>query len=122
MSAEPHANTGSRARDHLANERTYLAWVRTAIGALALGIAVERFGTDNAATGPDAEVEWNGVRLYALLLVAGAVAVLAMATRRYFAVARDLDDGIFRVDRNSPYVILAGTAALALLSVGLFLV
>jgi uncharacterized membrane protein YidH (DUF202 family) len=45
-------NVGSRARDHLANERTYLAWVRTALGGIALGIALERFGRD----GSDASV------------------------------------------------------------------
>ncbi|KAI4844989.1 hypothetical protein E4T44_05881 [Aureobasidium sp. EXF-8845] len=36
-------NTGSTARDHLASERTYLAWMRTGLGFLALGIGVERF-------------------------------------------------------------------------------
>ncbi|MFW2381923.1 MAG: YidH family protein [Acidimicrobiales bacterium] len=111
MSADDHANTGSRARDHLANERTYLAWVRTALGGLALGIAVERFGTDGAG---------NAVHFYATLLVISAVVLLALATRRYFIVARDLDDGRFRVDRRSPYVILIGTGVLALLSLVLF--
>jgi putative membrane protein len=113
VSADEHANTGSRARDHLANERTYLAWVRTALGGLALGIAVERFGTDGAG---------NAVHFYATVLVLAAVALLAIATRRYFAVARDLDDGRFQVDRRSPYVILIGTAVLAVLSLVLFIV
>ena len=36
-------NTGSTARDHLAKERTYLAWTRTSLGLIALGIGVERF-------------------------------------------------------------------------------
>lgn len=36
-------NTGSVARDHLASERTFLAWLRTGLGFVALGIAVERF-------------------------------------------------------------------------------
>jgi uncharacterized membrane protein YidH (DUF202 family) len=36
-------NTGSVARDHLASERTYLAWIRTGLGFVALGIAIERF-------------------------------------------------------------------------------
>lgn len=30
-------NNGSTARDHLANERTYLAWVRTALGLVRCG-------------------------------------------------------------------------------------
>ena len=38
-----YKNTGSTARDHLASERTFLAWIRTGLGFIALGIAVERF-------------------------------------------------------------------------------
>ncbi|KAK8070894.1 hypothetical protein PG997_011097 [Apiospora hydei] len=38
-----YKNTGSVARDHLASERTFLAWMRTGLGFVALGIAVERF-------------------------------------------------------------------------------
>ncbi|ORY31187.1 hypothetical protein BCR33DRAFT_724113 [Rhizoclosmatium globosum] len=37
-------NTGSTARDHLANERTFLAWSRTGLGFVGLGIALETFG------------------------------------------------------------------------------
>lgn len=38
-----YKNTGSVARDHLASERTFLAWLRTGLGFIALGIAIERF-------------------------------------------------------------------------------
>ena len=31
-------------RDHAANERTFLAWVRTAIAIMAFGFIVEKFG------------------------------------------------------------------------------
>lgn len=112
MSADdPHANTGSRARDHLANERTYLAWVRTALGALALGIAVERFGADDGD---------RSVIAFAIVLMAMGIGVLVMATVRYFAVARELDNGRFHVDRRSPWIILVGVAVLAILSLVLF--
>jgi putative membrane protein len=33
----------NRARDHLANERTYLAWVRTGVATIVFGFAVGRF-------------------------------------------------------------------------------
>jgi putative membrane protein len=33
-----------KASDHLANERTFLAWVRTAIAVMAFGFVIERFG------------------------------------------------------------------------------
>ncbi len=35
-------NTGNTARDHLANERTFLAWFRTALTIIALGAAIWR--------------------------------------------------------------------------------
>jgi len=34
----------TRAREHLANERTLLAWVRTAVALMGLGFVVARFG------------------------------------------------------------------------------
>ena len=37
-------NRESTARDHLANERTFLAWVRTALGLVGLGVLLERLG------------------------------------------------------------------------------
>jgi putative membrane protein len=36
--------SASRARDHLANERTFLAWVRTALGLIGLGFVLARMG------------------------------------------------------------------------------
>jgi inner membrane protein YidH len=33
----------NRARDHLANERTFLAWVRTAVALVVFGFAIGRF-------------------------------------------------------------------------------
>ena len=36
-------NTGSIARDHLANERTYLAWLRTGITMMGVGTALVKF-------------------------------------------------------------------------------
>jgi putative membrane protein len=38
------AGGDTKAREHLANERTLLAWVRTAIGLMGLGFVVARFG------------------------------------------------------------------------------
>lgn len=49
-------NTSSTARDHLANERTYLAWLRTSLGFTTVGIAIiQIFDTNNATkSGSDA--------------------------------------------------------------------
>ena len=42
LSAQPISNTGSVARDHLANERTFLSWTRTGLGFVALGVALAK--------------------------------------------------------------------------------
>ncbi|WP_243110067.1 DUF202 domain-containing protein, partial [Clostridium sp. E02] len=39
--APPH-RPASRTRDHLANERTYLAWMRTAIALIGFGVLIAR--------------------------------------------------------------------------------
>ncbi|MFD8034708.1 YidH family protein [Streptomyces sp. NPDC059717] len=46
----PSPNAGSRAREHLANERTYLAWLRTGISVAALGVAVAKFAPTEEST------------------------------------------------------------------------
>src|SRR5689334_13148677 len=42
--APPPATNANRTRDHLANERTFLAWVRTALGLIGLGFVLARMG------------------------------------------------------------------------------
>ena len=42
MPENPNPNP-NRARDHLANERTFLAWVRTGIATIIFGFAIGRF-------------------------------------------------------------------------------
>jgi putative membrane protein len=84
--------SGNRARDHLANERTYLAWLRTAIGVLALAAAIARFGTIGSA------------RDKAAVAVCGLLgaSLLAVGTRRYYQVSRELEAGIFRISNRTP--------------------
>ncbi len=37
-------STSKRVSDHLANERTFLAWIRTGLATITFGFVVERFG------------------------------------------------------------------------------
>src|SRR5260370_33376903 len=39
----PEPDNSSRARDHLANERTFLAWLRTGVAVVVFGFAIGRF-------------------------------------------------------------------------------
>lgn len=87
--------SGNRARDHLANERTFLSWLRTSLGVIALAAAVARFGIGGATR------DRVAVSLLALL---GAF-VLVTGTRRYYQVARDLEEGRFSLSRRTPVAI-----------------
>ncbi|WP_193175617.1 YidH family protein [Oricola nitratireducens] len=65
--------------DHAANERTFLAWVRTAVAIVGFGLAVARFG--NTVT-----PVWSEVGL----LVSGTALVL-VAYARMLVVRRRID-------------------------------
>ena len=75
--------------DHAANERTFLAWVRTAIAVMAFGFLVEKFDLFLAMAGAQlghrgaARGQWAG-NIAGLLLIAlgGAMMVLAMVRFR----------------------------------------
>ena len=79
--------------DHAANERTYLAWVRTALALLALGLLVERFDllsrsiSGLAESAPDHGVSAFG-RTAALGLILLGVLVLTISSYRYLHFKR----------------------------------
>jgi len=82
-------------RDRLANERTLLAWVRTALALMAFGVAVERFAVfvrGTAATAPPAELPdpaASQVIGLALVLLGGLVAVAGGWRTRVWAAFID---------------------------------
>lgn len=39
-----HVGTSKKVTDHLANQRTFLAWIRTGLATIAIGFVVARFG------------------------------------------------------------------------------
>ncbi len=84
--------------DHAANERTFLAWVRTAIAVMAFGFLVEKFDLFLAIAGQSLERrggsgEWLGnVAGLLLILLGGAMMVLATIRFRKTAAAIDAAD------------------------------
>ena len=82
---EPEAPT---ARDHLANERTLLAWIRTAITVIGLGFIVDRL----VAQGATGVLEtWGGILL---VLLGGAIALAGCYS--YLRARHDLVTGSYR--------------------------
>src|SRR6266849_10599304 len=44
VSLPRHIGTSKKVTDHLANQRTFLAWIRTGLATITFGFVVERFG------------------------------------------------------------------------------
>jgi len=111
------------ATEFLANERTFLAWIRTSIAVISLGFVVAKFGLwvrelsmhlgSYAQTSGGASSWYIGV---AMMIFGGLLAILA--ARRYHVVNRAIESGRVSADRDLVYLV---TAIVTLLSLGMTL-
>ncbi|MGB8182341.1 MAG: DUF202 domain-containing protein [Stellaceae bacterium] len=113
-------------RDHAANERTFLAWVRTAIAVMAFGFLVERFDIFLAYIAPQSSS--RAVPLHSqkfaneagLAFILLGVAMIAIAAIRFFRIAKDIERSKTVPSSGSPFD-LALAALLLLMGFSLFL-
>lgn len=71
--------------DHMANERTYLAWIRTGITIIALGFVVAKFGLLVKEINPtvqESSFHFSSYIGIALVLVGGLMEILALGRFR----------------------------------------
>jgi putative membrane protein len=102
--------------DYLANERTFLAWVRTAVAILALGFVVVKFGLVTRELAGTTPVKSSGVSApigVALVLLGGALVLVALA--RYESTNRAIAMGVYRPRGLLTYLLAAGVSLTALL-------
>ena len=89
--------------DHAANERTFLAWVRTGIAVIAFGFVIEKFNLfmlTIAAAGLGSEAHRSQLAAFSgrigrydgLVLILGGVGLVILATMRFVRITRLLDD------------------------------
>jgi putative membrane protein len=102
-------------RDHLANERTLLAWARTAVALMALGFVVARFGLVLRGLGPLlVHHPPTGVSTaFGVALVIAGAALTILSTVRYLQAGRAIDG---RAYQWSPVLGLALTLLLVLVA------
>jgi len=96
-------NRESTARDHLANERTFLAWVRTSLGLVGLGVLLERLGAGGEGIAVAAGLGFIGFGGLSLIY----------AVSRYLWVAKNLERGMFPVAIRGPIVVAFGAILVA---------
>lgn len=109
-------------RVHMANERTFLAWIRTAIAVMAFGFVVEKFSLFVKQMayylGKEASPPAPGYSsLLGIVLVGLGVLMGALAFVRYKKVERQIES-----DTYQPSGILSVLLFLSVLSIGVFLV
>jgi putative membrane protein len=92
------AENSNRARDHLANERTFLAWVRTSVAIVVFGFAIGRFaiamrqltafqGHASKTTGISVWMGMSSILVGVIMAVAGLI--------RYRKTRSQLEAGTF---------------------------
>ncbi|KAH6606624.1 hypothetical protein Trco_005777 [Trichoderma cornu-damae] len=121
-------NKGSVARDHLALERTFLAWLRTSLAFASIGVAVTqlfRLNTSSSvsdATAADfdhTKLQKMGRPLGATFLAISIVTLL-LGCRRYFHAQEWILKGKFPASRGT--VIVMSFVAMALMILSLVVV
>jgi uncharacterized membrane protein YidH (DUF202 family) len=123
-----YQNTGSVARDHLASERTFLSWIRTGLGFVALGIAIERFSqldlrellhpqdrrsTEAADYDEERQLEKEHSHVFVGTLMGLGSGSIVYGTARYFSNLRHLEQGRFRPAYHGAAFLALGVAGLA---------
>ena len=111
--------------DHAANERTFLAWVRTSIAVIAFGFLVERFDLFLAFMAPNAGKAGQAIarsgfgHIAGLVLIILGIVMIVIASGRFARTAKEIDDERMHPGTGSR-VDLALAALLVLLAAGLF--
>lgn len=116
-----------RQREHQANERTFLAWLRTSIALIGFGFAIARFGlflhqlqatvTQQAAS---TNSLFSSENLGVSLVIVGIV-VIALAAWRYNQVFWQIERGDYRPNRLMVWLIAGVVMILGTLSIPLVL-
>lgn len=124
MSSEgtEHAQSG-HVSDYLANERTFLAWIRTSIAVVSLGFVVARFsvwlGELTVRTASQPQPRTTGASLHIGLAMMAFGALLAgLAVWRYQATNRAIQKG--KVGPDNMLVVLVALAVILLAGAMIF--
>jgi len=113
-------------RVHMANERTFLAWIRTSIGIMAFGFVVEKFALflkqisliwGKANIGKALPPSHGYSAIVGIFLVSLGALMGLLAFIRYKKVERQIDE-----DTYQPSSILDMLLTISVLAVGIFLV
>jgi uncharacterized membrane protein YidH (DUF202 family) len=112
---------------HMANERTFLAWMRTSIAIMAFGFVVEKFtlfihklsyflGKPDIS-GVPLHSSWGYSSVFGIILVAMGALMGILSFVRYKKVEREIEDNTYQ-----PSILLDILVTMGMLAIGIFLV
>ena len=108
----------SKVTDHLANERTFLAWVRTALAVMVFGFAVERVGLVLHEVGLKSSVLTSSTHystLVGVALIFLGVVVLVFALINFLTVRSAIDNKNFHPQASFSIVLTVLASIIGLL-------
>ena len=127
--ADQRSSKSLHARDHMANERTFLAWIRTSIGIMAFGFVVEKFsifikqialllGKSHSQVLPDTSHSLQGYSsIFGVFLVGLGALMCLLAFIKYKKVEKQIES-----DTYQQSMLLNIMLTLSVLLIGVFLV
>ena len=104
---------GTEIREHLANERTLLSWVRTGVSLISIGLVVERAGALADAANPRLVGTSGASELFGLALALLGVLTLAMGTVQFLRYRRRISENDFTPSVVAYLVVVGGSLAFA---------
>ena len=111
----PESPSPSALRDWLANERTLLAWARTAVAIMGLGFVVARFGLVIRELVGVRQLPRGASTAFGVALTLCGTLLLPLATLQYRRIADDIRHGRVRWDARLGYLLTGLLAAAGLL-------
>jgi putative membrane protein len=126
MDSPPDAKDSKRITEHLSNERTYLAWLRTSFSLLTLGFATSKFGqflvelrvkSDRAL--PSGYP--TGSRRFGIGMVVLGTALIAVSTWNYRKTMKQIKQGTFEASTFLVFFVGAMSVSFGLVAIILLL-
>ncbi len=131
MDSDKDDNEASRTQQHLANQRTFLAWLRTSVALIGLGFVVSRFGiflrtiliehSFSASTFNHYPVQYSLSSVVGTSMVVLGIVFTGLALKNYLNTHRSIIKGVYLPTHVYIYLISISLIILGAIVVGYLL-